>query len=188
MSHTRVTARWTGIPGAPGYTGLNFSGALDAVEALAAANLVREFFEDIKAFLPSDARITYDAVARIFDGSGQLENEVSFVAPTPTQGAGTGIYSAPSGAVITWLTNVYRNGRRFRGRTYIVPLNGNAYQDDGSLSNLALSTITDAAIALSSDVPQLAVFGGDDVRGYATAPVSAVMVPDKAAVLRSRRD
>lgn len=188
MAHTRITARWNGISGAPGYTGLNFSGSLDSVEALAATNLVKDFFEDIKAFLPQDARITYDAIARVFDASGQLENEVTFVAPSATQGAGTGNYSAPSGAVITWLTSVYRNGRRFRGRTYIVPLANLAYQDDGTLSSLCLTNMTAAAITLSSSTPQLAVFGGDDDRGYATAPVTGVMIPDKAAVLRSRRD
>lgn len=188
MSHTRITALWTGITGGPGYTRLSFGGTLDEAGATAAANRVRAFFDAIKANLSLNTVISFSEVAQMFSPAGQLIGEVAIVPPPAVTGTGTAAYSAPSGAVVNWITGVFINGRRVRGRTFIVPLSTNAYFGDGTLAGGTIATIGGAANTLQNGVPNLVVAGGVGVGGGYEATVTGASVPDRAAILRSRRD
>lgn len=187
MAHTRITAVWSGFIGAPGYTGMNFEGSLDSAGAGSAASRMHAFFTAIRAYIPTECTITWDPTAQNFNSVGQLEGETAYTPPAPITGAGSAAYAGGSGAVVNWATNVFRAGRRFRGRTYLVPLTSQAYQNDGTLATAALGTLQDAASALLVGAPGLCVFGGSPERGYATGTVTAAVVPDRAATLRSRR-
>lgn len=187
MTYTRVVTNWSGFAGAPGYTGMNFGGTLDTLGAQAAAQKQADFFNAIKAYLPTDVSLSWDGVAQTFDGTGQLIGEVTYTPPASFSGTGTGSYSAPSGAVVNWITNAFLKGRRVRGRSYLVPLVQQAYQNDGTLSVAFLAAVRPAAEALVAGAPDLVIHGGDDSRGYVTSTVSGSSVPDRAAVLRSRR-
>lgn len=188
MTHTQITALWQGISGSPGYTRINFTGSLDSSSAATAAQNMATLFDAIKAYLPSTAAVSWDGIAQVFDGQGQLTGEVAYTPPSTVSGTSGGAYSAASGAVINWLTDVFRSGRRFRGRSYLVPLTSAAYENDGSLSPAALTVIRDAAATFASSSPNAAIFGGSAARGWATATVTGSSVPDRVAVLRSRRD
>lgn len=98
--------------------------------------------------------------------------------------------AAGVGAVVGWTTGGIIDGRRLRGRTFIVPLATVAYDADGTLTTTAIAALEDFANALMASGP-LAVWhrpttsGGSDGNSYG---VIGFRVRDKVAVLRSRRD
>lgn len=193
MAITRITAQWAGFRGAPGYSNFFFDGALtDEAAVEAAAVAVREFFQGIREELPSGSTVSIQATADILDeASGQITSVVDFAAPAVVLGAGGGPYSAASGAVVNWNTQDYVNGRRVRGRTFLVPLAGSAYDDQGDLDGLTLNPLRAAANALVTatlDAPLCVWHRPVGGAGGSAHVVSSATVPDLGAVLRSRRD
>lgn len=104
----------------------------------------------------------------------------------------TGITNSPAGvgACVGWQTGGIVNGRRLRGRTFVVPLDGDSYDETGTLSASALGDVGGFANALQA-VGGLAVWhrpttvGGSDGTSYG---VISNRVRDKVAFLSSRRD
>lgn len=203
MDILRITARWSGFTGAPGYSSFHFNtdggfwdGGLlgDAAQQAAdgAAARVTEAFSDLSSLLPQGVRIDIESEAQILDSdTGEIIGFAEVPPGATSGGSGGGGWSAASGAVVNWRTNDYRFGRRIRGRTFLVPLNGSSYEGDGTLSNTARLAIAN--------------FGSEMVEGEGSAGfgvwsrprngvggVFASVVsynnPDMAAVLRSRRD
>lgn len=203
MEILRITARWTGFTGAPGYSVFHFSndagfwdGGLigdanqEAVDA--ASSKVSTAFTMIRSQLPDIVTITQEPEAEIIDSdTGEILGSAE-TGGSSQQGSGSsGGYSAASGAVVNWRTNDYRFGRRIRGRTFIVPLDGGAYEDDGTLSSSARDSLVSFGNRLreSDGGPQLGVWSRPrNGAGGVFATVTASNVPDMAAVLRSRRD
>lgn len=193
MAIYRITVRWSGFTGAPGYTNLHFGdlasgdGARDGWERSVA------FFNEFNDLLPNDVSWLVEGEAAVLDEqTGQIvDYQTVSERPTPGSGGSPGGYSAASGAVITWNTAGVRNGRRVRGRTFLVPLGGGAYENDGTLSPSTISTLNSAAQELTGENfdSSFGVFsrpsnGGDG--GF--YEVTGFRVPDMSAVLRSRRD
>jgi hypothetical protein len=195
----RVTARWDGFSGGPGYSNFFFvdtaqAGQIDNADAAGVSNLVSFFLEGIKSLLPPLVKVTIQSdVAVVNSNDGKMVNIVTnggFGATTGT--AASGPYSAASGAVVTWNTAGVRRGRRVRGRTFLVPLANSANEADGTLAAGSITTLTTAATNLMTPASarQLAVFARPTTKGGTDGnwfPVSSVRVPDRVAVLRSRR-
>lgn len=195
--------RWSGFTGAPGYSAFYFStdagfwdGGLigDSAEAAAtsAAGRVHSAFTGILSQLPEDVSLDIEDECLILDSaSGETLGFVEIEADDFASTRGTGGYSGPSGAVVNWRTNDYRNGRRIRGRTFLVPLAGSAYQSDGTLTSSALGSLRDfgSSVIGSGGDPQFGVWSRprDGAGGVFASAVNS-NVPDMAAVLRSRRD
>lgn len=193
MAITRLTAAWTGFRGAPGYSNFYFAGkAADEGLLEDCAETIRSFFTAFRDQLPSGISIAIRGNAEVIDeASGQITSQLDFKPPATVVGATTGSYSAASGAVVNWNTNAYRNGRRVRGRTFLVPLATNAYDSQGDLAGAALTNIRAGATFLSSGAAPLPFVvwarpvGGS---GGTAEPVVSHTVPDLGAILRSRRD
>ena len=193
MAIHRVTTVWTGFPGAPGYSNFFFSGDGSAGAATESRSRVAAFFNEANDILPSEVNYLVEGEVAVLDEQTGSVSDYIMVQPDaqPGFGALTGGYSAASGAVVTWNTAGVRNGRRVRGRTFLVPLGGAAYQSDGSLSASAIGTLNSAA-------EELVGTGFDSGFGVWSRPgtsgsgsfyeVTVFRVPDMAAVLRSRRD
>jgi hypothetical protein len=189
----RIRSVWTGFSGAPGYTN-HYFGTTDplAAGAALAASDVRTFWDTIKARFPSNVTITVDPlVALIEDINGEQSDEIN-VTPSPAAVTGTGLstYAAPVGASIAWSTSTYRFGRRVKGRSYIVPMSVNDFDAAGTLTSTAHSNLQAGAAGLVAGGSQMVVFsrptevhpiGGSSL-------VTGSTVPDRAAVLKSRRD
>lgn len=201
----RIVVNWTGFVGAPGYTNLFFRSPgetrLTQAQVDAAANEVDFWINSWKPVLPNTVTIGVDpSVAEIDAANGQLQTFFSTAVNSPEAGTGTGNYSAASGAVVSWSTEMVRHGRRVRGRTFIVPLAGSALDTDGSinstqLSNLRLaatnfqgSGVDDGFCVWARPIPEKP--GPPVVPAEAGFPamVNGVQIKDKAAILRSRRD
>jgi hypothetical protein len=194
----KVKIKWTGFTGAPGYTNFFFrdiAGTPSQATAEDAATKARNFGGYVRGHLPIETILqVQNDVEVIEETTGELQTMFTVATKTPLPGeAPSAPYSAASGAVVTWRTAGVRNGRRVRGRTFLVPLANSAYQSDGTL---AAATVT----ALTTNLNTFLSPSGSANFGVYARPSSAAAtdgifhqatgfsVPDKVAVLRSRRD
>lgn len=197
-SLARVTINWTGFIGAPGYTNLYFRnatpGTIDQAVVDNAVAKTEALVTAIKPMVPNTVILGVDAsVEEINDTNGNL---VAFWAATvaaAAAGTGTGAYAAPAGACIAWSTNTVRNSRRIRGRSFIVPLSGNATANDGTIDTNDLTDLRNAATALraASGASRLVIWGrptGPGATDGVSAEVTSSNVQDKMAILTSRRE
>lgn len=208
MALVKVTAKWTGFAGAPGYSNFYFQPVAFGTPAPATTDAmftrVDQFCTDILTLLPPVVKLQVLGDMELIDPvTGKLENVVSRAAGTTRTGsAAAASYSSASGAVITWRTNAVIAGRRLRGRTFLVPTANIAYGLDGTLQASTITTLGTAAgkiHAAHADFtanvwarPQKERVRKDGTIAPArtgdTAPISAATVPSTIAVLRSRRD
>lgn len=193
MTITRITAQWSGFRGAPGYSNFYFDGEfVDSAGAEAAGVAIHAFFDDFRISLPVGLSIAIQPTADVIDeASGQILSVVDFTPPATVSGSGTGGYSSATGAVVNWNTNDYVRGRRVRGRTFLVPLAGGAFDTNGDLSTGVLTAIRDSAdglITAALTQPMCVWSRPQNGAGGSSHVVSSATVPDLGAVLRSRRD
>ena len=195
----KVSSKWTGFSGAPGYSNFffqnNFGTAPSTDERQKAIAATDSFWMAVLPLLPNTVTITVQSdVEVIEETTGMLIDVMSGPALTSRVGTGgVGAYSGASGAVLTWRTNGVRNGRRVRGRTFLVPLAIGAYQNDGTLADTARTTLGTAANSLitpAAGTPPFNVWARPSAKGASDGNSYEVVgssVPDMAAVLRSRR-
>lgn len=193
MAIYRVTVRWMGFMGAPGYTNFHFTENVGSPGARAGWDRARAFFNGINDLLPSDVRYLPEGEVAVIDEDTGMVTGYEMAEENPSDGGGgdSSGYSAASGAVITWNTSGVRNGRRVRGRTFLVPLGGNSYEADGTLTSEAIGTINTAAGELVGEGfdSGFCIWSRPGAGGDGGAyPVTGFRVPDMSAVLRSRRD
>lgn len=193
MAISRVTAVWTGFSGAPGYTSLFFDAFGSGDEVDLEVGRVRNAFQALAEHLPTGVSIQVQQEVEILDeASGELLGYgLADEQPNAVNGNASGSYSAPTGAIVTWNTDTVARGRRLRGRTFLVPLSGEAYEGDGTLNASALTALNNfgSRMAGDGDGPQHVVWSRPrNGAGGAIGPVVSHRVPDMAAVLRSRRD
>lgn len=182
----RVTSTWSGFAGAPGYTQLYF-GQTDTGTVAA----TRAFWNALTAILPNDVTITVANSGDVLNATtGAIVGGWSEAATTPVVGLNTGSWSNAAGVGVNWSTDTIVNGRRLKGRTFIVPAAGAAFDNDGSLTGATVTTVGNAAAALIADASsQLLVWHRPvNMAGGSSAEVVSAAVPDKTFVLRSRRD
>lgn len=195
----KVTARWDGFVGAPGYSNFFFVDSNPEASwdqgANASAAAVEAFFGAVKHLIPNHATITVQSDTPIVDSaSGEIVGFTSSGTHTAIAGtAAAAAYSAASGGVVTWRTVGVRNGRRVRGRTFVVPLANVAYENNGSLVAGAITSFGNAtgAILNMTGTAQFGIWSRPSAPGATDGQWFDVMnatVPDKVAILRSRRD
>lgn len=203
MDILRVTLRWNGFAGAPGYSNFHFAadpgfwdGGFLGDDAKAAANSavarVAEGTLQIGPSVPASVSFSVEPEVLVIDSdTGEIQGQIQRDPVSLGGPSGSGGYSAASGAVINWNTSDYRAGRRIRGRTFMVPLSSASYDAEGTLSTAALEDMRGFADALIGDggQPELGVWSRPrNGAGGVFATVVSASVPDKVAVLRSRRD
>lgn len=188
----RVVVTWSGGKIGTGYTNMFFNTGVSTAQA--AADAAREFWRagtSIGGALPAGVTLAFPAVVDTIEATnGQLTSNTSITAPAAITGADATAYSAVSGACVTWRTGEFVNGRRVRGRTFIVPLGGASYQTDGTLGASFLGTLNTAITALVAAAPEFCVWRRPTGPGAADGSshvVAAGTVTDQASFLSSRR-
>jgi hypothetical protein len=194
----RITAIWSGFQGAPGYSKFSFQNLIDDSSRNAAGVQVKNFFDGIISLMQSSWNIAVQSSIDEFDmATGALTGGSAMTtvpAPSVGTGAATLTYQGGAGACVTWTTPVVFNGRRVRGRTFLVPL-VNAAASDGTLAATALSAINSAALAFANAAgPEFSIWArqfsptNPNLQiGGALAPVTGGSSKDMTAQLRSRR-
>lgn len=184
----RISVAWQNWPGAPGVSQLFMTGGI----VQANVDAVRSFFNAMVGVLPSGLTIQVPSIGDdLDDATGKIVGAWN-VATTPpvVTGTATGAYPGNAGAVIHWQTALVKNGRRVRGRTFIVPLSSaTAYESNGSLSSTTITTLQTAANGLVTALtPNFCVWHRPTgFSGGEFASIASAKVPDLAVSLRSRR-
>lgn len=193
MDMLKITARWSGFTGAPGYSNFFFAagGGLIGDQNQVAERVMNAFLM-VGSILPTGVSVALESEAEVIDSDTGMIQEYRALDPIDAQeGIGSGGYSGASGGVINWRTDDLRFGRRIRGRTFIVPLAGSAYESDGTLTNSALQGLRAFGNAMvGGDLDsEFGVWSRPRAgTGGVFATATSFSVPDMAAVLRSRRD
>lgn len=192
--------QWTGFSGAPGVTQLALAlpteadlSATIADVSLATASLTQ--------YLPAGVTLTVLGDVDVFEAeTGTLTAEISGTAGTPRTGTATGAMIAAQGGCVNWTTGTIANGRRIRGRTFIVPMSYDTFDTDGTLSAGGKGAVQAFASAMlnytsTAATNRLAVWSRPRVASETQAArvgalgiITGATVPDLAVVLRSRRD
>jgi hypothetical protein len=182
-----LVASWTGFPGAPGYSVFHSShtssGVHDALVSL---------FTSFKNLIPASVKISFPGSGRVLDAVTGNQIDVWGGETTDVvQGSEGGKYSAPTGMAINWQTSTIHRNKIVRGRTFVVPMAGVLYDTDGSL---AATYVTDFNASVAAFVSGLAgafvVWSRPLTSSSAdglSCPVVSGRIPDKAAILTSRR-
>lgn len=196
----RVTAAWAGFQGAPGYSKFSFTDLTTDVNRNAAGAAVRQLFFALAGYLPAGTSVTVSPIIQEFDvTTGVLQNESTMTTP-PTVVNGTaaaGPFAGGSGFAMTWHTLGFFNGRKVRGRTFMVPTVG-VYDNDGTLLSSVLTASNAAGLALiNAASANFAIYARQftkpvppakpqQINGFLTE-VTSVTTKDMAAQLRSRK-
>ena len=184
LQRTRVT--WAGFKGGPGVSTFYSDGTSPAnLDAL------RSFFASFAAMLPTGLTIQVAGDGDIIDdATGTLTGSWSGTQPAVVSGTGTGGYAGAVGGMVTWVTGTVHNGRRLKGRTFMVPLASGAFSGSGVLYATFATTAKSAADTLiAATGPDWYVWGRPGPKGPGTsAPISSAVAGNLVAVLRSRRD
>lgn len=185
----RLVINWTGpqVVGSA-VTVLHFSGSDNSAPPVGA---VEQAFWSHSSLFPTGVTITVpNSGDSIDDRTGQLTGVWTATGGAAVSGTGNAKAARGVGACIGWETGGIVNGRKLRGRTFLVPLTTDAYDTDGTLLPTALQNVMDTANAIQASGP-LAIWhrpttkGGSDGNSYG---VGANRVRDRVAFLSSRRD
>jgi hypothetical protein len=186
----RVTTRWDGFPGSPGYTNFYADGETpsptDVAEALTVD--IKAYWLATNGYLPADVTVTVLPIFQVMDpATGNITDEGTVATPaTPVTGTSGADYAGNAGVAVNWNTATFIGGRRLKGRTYFVPYTG-VFQNNGTLSTAAMADITAQANTLATGSPGLVVWHRPIAgAGGSFAPVTSATVRDRAAHLRSR--
>lgn len=187
----RIRCAWSGFVGAPGVS------TFYCLDAATFRPDLLDFWAAINETFPTNVTITIPNTGDLVDDTTGANTGVWTDGSVVTQVGGTaGVYSAPTGAVVIWGTDTFLSGRRVQGRTFLVPLGGACFEDNGSISASVLGILNGAATGLPAATagqqqllhrPTLAGSPSGVTPG-SSVPVTSARVPDLAAVLRSRRD
>ena len=180
----RVRSIWSGFPGGPGVTTMFFLDMATAIDA------VHTFWSALAPKLPEDVHIQVQNFGDVIsDETGELTDSWTADTVAVVTGGNTDKYAAPVGACVNWHTDTVVAGHRLRGRTFLVPLGASVFQTDGSLGAGDLAAIQGYADSLvASESSSFVVWHRGTGTDGSFGLITAAQVPDKAVVLRSRRD
>lgn len=193
----RVRAVWTGFPGGPGVT------TLYTLETSGFLTSFYDFLYGIRSYIPNDVSINIEGTGdTIEDTTGALLSAWVEDPPATIDCDNAFGYAAPAGEVVDWVTSTILDGRRLRGRSFIVPIAADQFAADGSLDDTKRVIVESLAQAfVDAQAGSFVIWhrpraakAADGSRKAVTARsgghalVTAAHVPDEACVLRSRRD
>lgn len=161
----------------------------------AAATAITAFYSALHLLLPSAVLwqlATTSAVQTVETGALVAEQNIPVV-PAITAGLSAS-YPGGTGARVYWHTNQVKNRRLIRGATFIAPLIGTQYANNGALITSCATTIQAAAQAYIAAVTAATLVPVIYARPPKTLPGSGLVgnvvassVGVKPASLRSRR-
>lgn len=202
VAMNRVRVAWTGGSVVAGLSTFYFGSSTTDMAALKA------FFTTLMFKVPNSISATIPIVGdQINDTDGKIIGSWGPGTNGGVAGGGGGstAYSGVSGFCVDWKSSAIVAGRRVQGRTFFVPASTSVYQTDGTIIDSERTAITTAATTLiTAYAGELKVFArpfagkaaeagpppkpAKPARVGQACQVIAAIVPDKAVVLRSRRD
>lgn len=194
MAIYRVKTTWTGFTGAPGYTFLHFDAPTEPTTAGAKAvyDAAASFFSGISSQVTTAIKFDVSTEVEILEQTtGQMIDVLAVTGTSTITGIMGGGFSSSTGACVTWETGEIKNGRRVRGRTFLVPLASANYDTDGTLTAAGLTDLRNAATALAGGGFSFGIFSRPSAPGASDGSfhtVTSGRINDKTAILTNRRD
>lgn len=181
----RITVEMTGLPGAPFYNVLHFSGS-DLANATAAAAAAGQFWGNVRGMMVNDIVVSFDGNAFVVDeASGQTIN--SFAVPTWSFVGDEETERVPDAVqgLITHRSASWVSGRRLTGKIYVPGMTEAAWVDGTIAVNFQNDLQTAYTILRDAGgTTELLVYS----RTHNTsAPSTSATIPPQGAILRSRR-
>jgi len=200
-----VRTHWSGTSGGPGITQIALLGAAGGIwnpgGEQAAVNAMRAYWDSLKAYLPNELSLTVSPVVDWYDReTGELQgSNVAATPPVVVVGASSAAYVGGAGLKVTWETGQVRDGRRVRGATYIVPIEGACFNTTGTVATTVRAVINTSSANLLTALTAGGVSMGvwsrfrpakDELpeRAGAAFQVTTGICSSKSAILRGRRD
>lgn len=195
---TKVVAVWSGFPGAPGTSTFYFNDTSTTYNGSIAS-----LFAGLAPHLPTDVTITIPTTGDTIDeATGAITGNWIQPEEAPISGTDASGYAAPVGCMAKWSTADVVHGHRVKGRTFFVPITATQYQNNGTINTASLTPMTTAVtdFQISQDgslvvwsrpfagTPAVGTRPANPARVGSAHIVTSATMPDKAVVLRSRRD
>ena len=184
MPARKVVVSWgTGIGGA----GLSVFYSLEATDITASLGT---FFTAIAGVFPTVVTWSIPSSGDIIDiPTGKITGAWSGGTAANITATGGAAYVAGTGAMVRWQCTQVIDGRRVKGRTFLVPLLTTAFDTTGTITNANVTTLSNAAAALAG-TGTLQIYHRPTKLSPGTgalANVTGSSVPDKVVSIRSRR-
>lgn len=200
-----VRTLWSGTSGGPGITNMAFENDvegnfMDTTTAQTLVNAVRTFFNAQASALPNDVTLSVsNSIDSYNNQTGDLGATITAAsAPAAVVGEGAGSFAPASGYKVNLLTSSVLNNRRVRGRVFIVPAIGTAFDVSGLITSTIRGNATTAGAALLTAVDGLnmdwvvwsrPVYVNKVLtKEGEVSKVTGVTVNAKSSILRGRRD
>lgn len=197
MTIAQLQVTWKGLPGGDGFSFFYVSSTAASISPLPT------FFDAIKAFFPLKINWVVNPFWKFIDETTGKMTGAGGGGPQPTITAtGADAFAPQTGVQVRWETAGFENGRRVKGRTYLVPCVGAQFGSNGVPSATMCNTINAAADVMRQaytgnlvvwhrplydyDVPE----GSDPIlkRPGKSIAVTSTVCPTKAVTLNARRD
>lgn len=181
-------ALWSTPGGGNGFTVLHFTTAGSGGVAQQIAADTESFFDDFVGALPNDVTIDFDDEVLDLGEDGSLVAVYGVTPPTTVTGTGAGEFSRAAGARLDWQTGAIVGGRRFVGRTFLVPVHGSVWDVNGLLDSSFISAANTSCanfITATSANRPLRIWSRTHQVSHV---VTSGSCPAKGAILRGRRD
>lgn len=181
-------ALWSTPGGGQGFSVFHFRTVGVVLVPQGVADAVRVFFNSLAGLFPNEVTINFEDEVLSLSEAGALVAVFPVSPPPQVVGINAGLYNRAAGVRVDWLTGQIVAGRRFNGRTYLVPTADTVFTSEGLITAGNITSITNAGDALQTNtaaVGPLAVWS----RTHAvTHDVIDTSVPAQGAILRGRRD
>lgn len=193
----RVRCAFSGWPsGGPGVSTHYFHDTvvLDDTSAQLAANRVRDaMIAGHTLFTGAFTWTVSSQVDKVDSENGDVTGTIGVTGSTGVGASGSGWAPTPIAVMVRFETDLFIAGHRVRGRTYLSPIDVSMMEGDGTPTANALTHANSFATAMeNAGATTLQHVIWHRPKKGATdgqfAPVSGHVVPNKYAILRSRRD
>lgn len=152
----------------------------------------------LKDLVPSTITITIPASGEQIEATdGSLVGAWASGSVLALPGGSGGPFASPVGALVNWITPTFTDGSHIRGKTFLVPLAASVFDLTGNIAAGTLTVLQGLADVFVTSTannfviwhrPIMAPGNPIPTRNGSFAFVTSAVVPDKAVVLRSRRD
>lgn len=197
MTIAQLQVTWKGLPGGDGFSFFYVRSTAASISPLPT------FFDALKAFFPSRLSWVINPFWKLIDETNGKMTGAGGGGPQPTITAtGPDAFPPNAGAQVRWETPDFVNGRRVKGRTYLVPMCGSFFGSNGLFTANTAGQINAAAdVMRSAYTGNLVVWSRPlfekDANGNPTDvlkragsvhTVTTTVCPTKVVTLNGRRD
>lgn len=183
------TARWAGARVGAGASVFHFESIAGPTAAQGLATATRALFQSLVAIFPNDISIQFDTEVRELSDAGVLLDVYPVTPPAAVTGTKTTAFANGTGILVRHSTGVILAGRRILGRTFLVPVAADSFNDAGDVIAGTLTVInTSFATFNTATAAAGANFAVWSRANAATAPVVASAALSRPTTLRTRND